>query len=392
MILYVLVVLLEFFLLIAANQFQQNTSRILIVQKLNKTQARAVGRQQASPPRLSHLPMFEPFVRQTATNISRRNRDRTDTVRKIYPKRRQDSNDLELLCKLTLYTSSMTRGNRSETTTSITESDDRLIFLIPLVIIYWHHRHPHEPLPLRDLELLLQQYDDGEQSKAIREMNSIIGEQRRCLDTPLGQQLRLEDTNSRQDQLRLEKSLMDLEQEHGALPTNYAPADNILRGQSGVRELRQWLNALLGTRRRKSAKKQTAKVQNVTTATTTTAPTTGYMAHGMSEETTTLNSLLPPEYFAINQSLIQLSTTSKPMAPTEALDESLNITLSLRNSSSESSLDSQFTPTATDHDTGLYESGKDTNRGNRDGEFLNIISSIMTDFDQIYNSTGILDF
>lgn len=60
-----------------------------------------------------------------------------------------DQEDRELLCIFGLYTDSLILVDKD------LDMSDRLVFFVPLIIIYWHHRHPHAPLPFKELDGLL---------------------------------------------------------------------------------------------------------------------------------------------------------------------------------------------------------------------------------------------
>lgn len=68
------------------------------------------------------------------------------------------ANGTEQHCQLKLYSDIMEnrrRDNRNFDALITLRSDDRLIFLVPLLIINWYHRHPHESFPYEELDGLL---------------------------------------------------------------------------------------------------------------------------------------------------------------------------------------------------------------------------------------------
>lgn len=82
---------------------------------------------------------------------------------KSQPSRSDDKIQDEMLCQLQLYQSLLLQTSRGPRT-SIDLQDDRLIFLIPLIIIYWHHRHPHQMIPLESIQLMLPRLSESENS------------------------------------------------------------------------------------------------------------------------------------------------------------------------------------------------------------------------------------
>lgn len=68
--------------------------------------------------------------------------------------------DRELLCLVNLYMSSYVSLDKE------VDMNDRLVFFVPLIIIYWHHRRPHTPFPYSELDGMLR--DIGQEGRVHR--------------------------------------------------------------------------------------------------------------------------------------------------------------------------------------------------------------------------------
>lgn len=71
------------------------------------------------------------------------------------PRSRQnmDESNQKLLCIIRLYVDGLVSA-RSRDNDQV-DMNDKIAFFVPLIIIYWNHRHPREPLPYNEIDNLL---------------------------------------------------------------------------------------------------------------------------------------------------------------------------------------------------------------------------------------------
>ena len=80
------------------------------------------------------------------------------------------TSDEETLCLVRLYVDTLVREHSA---VGRVDLNDRLLFLVPLIIIYWRYRHPHESrLPITGIDRLLEEIGDEAQvhRRVLREL------------------------------------------------------------------------------------------------------------------------------------------------------------------------------------------------------------------------------
>lgn len=169
------------------------------------------------------------------------------------PQMRHEDNgniDTELSCLVKLYEILMKEEWLSEVSFSAS-ADDRVIFLIPLIIIYWHHRHPHKPIPFGEIEGLLQRMDD-DQARAeqivLRHMMTVLGARGKCLEVSTNErdsyleQIKTKKMKRQSDAIQLLNNwIEDMDKSH-MLPLGDR--------QSGIRSMSALLKALANIQKR----------------------------------------------------------------------------------------------------------------------------------------------
>lgn len=312
-------------------------------------------------------------------------------------------------------------------TNATNSEEDRLVFLIPLIIIWWHHRHPNERLELDDIRYILKDLETGPDSLSLNEKIACLKLEK---DYALTNYLK-EKSVSFNEKLRESENFLASLWNEFEVPTNSTATElpDPDARKSGAREIRQWFDALLQvtpvrTNIDKRADKNWAKLrpqsQSITTTTTTTSTTTPAPALSTVQplETTITNSYRQDEDIATS-TIAAPSTTeepfgwphhenrtgtstrrpnqlSEPMEPVELT--TLKLTTETTTVDEARQRQPQEEPVATVSTTNelvttsaLTLEQTPTQRLQH-SEFLNIVSSILVDIDQMFsNSTAIIE-
>lgn len=167
--------------------------------------------------------------------------------------RDEASNNQELLCLMKLYAETFASDSFNQETQG--ELNDRLVFLIPLIIIYWRHKHPHEPVPFREIDIML--LEAGDEAKIHRKVLQEVARRvdRHCYGASQAMQLR-----RKQEQVRAAEALAVLKnwmsypsQPDEEFEEEEEEESQPLARQSGAREIRRWFESLLRLNKRTTA-------------------------------------------------------------------------------------------------------------------------------------------
>lgn len=325
----------------------------------------------------------------------------------------EDLKDFETLCHLKDYL--IATGSDQQ----VGATNERTIILIPLIIIWWNHRHPHATITVfNDLNNIMSDSRSLVSFNVVKEVIKQMDERGRCSSTTRSSfgESHLNDRNGKFSQKKmgncldstsshLRPILRTFFEDHGVEIPKFSLCDR----QVGSRELKRWFDLLTrrGTRSNLKPpagerKAQTnvvvspvtqtlrANVDNplwqITSSTTdpTTVVTTEPYSHLNQPYSTTI-------VFKLND-----DKTPTPSEPERSIAEavrpdtsSLNVTLSSRNMSS-SVINDGETDIVRSNATAPMTVGSMAQNLNITSypEFLSIVSSILADIDQISNSTN----
>jgi len=144
----------------------------------------------------------------------------------------------QLLCVIKLYFDALI-NDRIQRNDQV-DLNDRLAFFIPLIIIYWTHRHPREPLPYTEIDSLLEEV--GEEAEFHRRVMADVMKtaDRQCARNASTRPDRSRDHRRAIEALRILREWLDDSQkfESGESP-------GISSRQSGAREIRHWFESLI---------------------------------------------------------------------------------------------------------------------------------------------------
>lgn len=70
----------------------------------------------------------------------------------------KSSHNLELICRLKIYIDTASTNRTIEVQEF--KKENRIVFLIPFFIIYWHYRYPRHPMPLTEVDEFLDELGD----------------------------------------------------------------------------------------------------------------------------------------------------------------------------------------------------------------------------------------
>lgn len=330
----------------------------------------------------------------------------------------------ELLCLLKLYTDIVVE-DKVTNIGHIDIDNNRLIFLIPLIIIYWHHRHPRDMIPFNDLEILLKEL--GDEARVHRRiLNHMILRVDECyLDSSGRLTIAFEDDNPsaillynkrrQEQQARAAEALRVLDawlSDRNA--NNQAPDYDKLREdiqknpklytslslrRSSAREIRHWFESFLNLNYSNRLKHKdrptttTAEQIRLVNATTEISETTsvGYRETKNSESITTANVTegvvhydtttikpsfdIDPERSNVTDATSTTLETEVPFI-IDTIKDQRNVAQMIRNSSH----------TDTTNGRPLQLSLLNSSQNN---EFFDLVSSILMEMDTINNSTNL---
>lgn len=336
--------------------------------------------------------------------------DKRRNITRVAPlgQRRYDPSDLELLCRLGLY-EDMRLASQRKTKLEHIEAEDRLIFLIPLIIIYWHHRHPQFQTLLADLNSVVSELGDDSisQRRIIDKMIAKVDDKYSCLD--LIQPVWLQDGENSKQFMKTVEALSSL---RSLLDRSVFEGGDHLDRQVGARQIRGWFSNLLQHNLSHSAKKPAhSRTPTVTTEssvetstiatttepygwphyenrTTTVATTTSRFPpwpHGQSESSWTVTVGTTAALLAATSATTTIHPSTEETT-TEIQDSNVAITTT-PSAGTEFALEP--TPTIQTNDMAIVSERQPQQVAGdtHEVEFFNMVSSIMTDIDQMYNST-----
>lgn len=434
--LLVAIILVEFFynsaiiLLAVANQYvapnvalHKNVNNTRLLGSLRNDNLFTSRPKTVRPPKQRpHGPTTRPITQSTTDLMVSSFSDLTSELPTVNNSAEQDymnstsvpdaTGEEELLCLLKLYTDIVVEDKVTQIG-HIDVDNNRLIFLIPLIIIYWHHRHPHEVLPFGDLESLLQELGD-EARVHRRVLNKMVLRIDQCyFDSPIEDQPGvIKATKRRQEeQVRAAQALRVLEgwladgssgvsqsslsHDRFSPPTNQSnpSAANLYSSlslrRSSAREIRQWFESFL------SLNSSRHKDKN---RTTTISP--------IQVETTTVTTSLDNNN---NSQSVNIHATGE--LDNFKTDQNTHSEIPLENSNSEKNLSSLTQDSNTDkiiNNSSLTTNGQsDKNQvvanisdgrlsefsllnTSQNNEFFDLVSSILMEMDTINNSTSIV--
>jgi len=315
---------------------------------------------------------------------------------------KQDQDEADLLCKLRPYVSHIGNDRMFDATRG--KSSDRLVFLIPLIIIYWHSRHPHEPLTMSEISSILQELDADAGSLWLRTLVDRIGAENGCADVARGRFASKRRPIS-DETLRIWRQFSNkLESIHNRRALEmYSTSER----QLGTRDIRRWFDALFGMGSKKPADQAAVRTQPVSSQ----SPQELKRDEGNEDQGTTEPYGWP--HYENRSTTLAPSTSRAPWPPWPHSGESTTIlppnsdpnklpfnpdfngTTNLRrelefvaregeNSSSDTS---QKAPVESKESQSIGERPLVVMNATQQAEFFNIISSILADIDQINNST-----
>lgn len=163
--------------------------------------------------------------------------------------RRPEDENAEILCIFKLYMDSFMNISK-------VDMNDRLLFLVPLVIIYWRHRHPFSPFPFQEIDRLLR--DVGQEAQVYRVvLHEVAGK----AEQECSSQRPLTHERAAQSEQRA-KSLEAIEILRNWMDTPGAEIDGLASGRrTGAREMRHWLVDLIKPSGLNSNKRQPQQPQ-----------------------------------------------------------------------------------------------------------------------------------
>lgn len=301
----------------------------------------------------------------------------------------QDS-EQELLCLVKVYMDTYVDHNLYNV--GFVDMNDRLVFLVPLVIIYWHHRHPHRPVPYADIDGVLREIGgpeaDGHRLVLKDVVKKLSGQQHYCsaTRTPVpssdGDYQRANQQRAAEALRILKEWLGDSEQlvEPDSEP---AGSTDLNRQSSSGREIRNWFQALANLHRRPS---------NSNGSTTTTTRRPSYVT------------LDPSNFVSTTPTTTTITITTEtlpPVASTSPTGEPFGMP-HLENRTRVGQ-DRPTVPLMSMSNPNLMEQLKDIQsslsvanatleqqvrlNASHYGEFFELVSSIITEIDNIHNST-----
>lgn len=190
--------------------------------------------------------MSQEIVRFTVNSAVRQNETRVSIIgnsnellhRSHFVSTAEDE-DAELLCILKLYMDSFVNVSKID-------MNDRLIFLVPLIIIYWRHRHPNTPLPFQDIDNLLREV--GNEALLYRVILSEVSSkvEQRCIDLRPS----THDSSRQPGLMRSFEALKILRNWIDDYKDDIDLSQTISGRQSGIREIRRsWWENLINSAR-----------------------------------------------------------------------------------------------------------------------------------------------
>lgn len=343
------------------------------------------------------------------------------------PANGENNGEDELLCLLKLYTD-IALEDKVTNIGHVDIDNNRLIFLIPLIIIYWHHRHPHDPMPYYDLEILLKELGD-EARVHRRVLNKMILRIDECYIDSAGKlTIAIEDDSPKaiflhnkrrqEQQARAAEALRVLDGwlSNRASNDNYqGPNYDKLRSdiqknpnlytslslrRSSAREIRHWFESFLNlntSNRPKHKDRPTNTTAPVATTTTTTMTTLGP------------NRLVVSTTIAPSTTTVSLGSNDQNFTTTSRTNEEVSegAVSSFSNASVSATLAALERPaildTINDHknvpqvipDSSQIDlsDGRHTQlsllNASQNNEFFDLVSSILMEMDTINNSTNL---
>lgn len=156
------------------------------------------------------------------------------------PKAQQEPDDSQRsLCIIRLYVDALINGRARQN--DQVDMNDRIAFFIPLIIIYWRHRHPREPLPFEEIDNLLAEV--GEEAELHRRIlqDMVKKVEQQCVQNNDNNKYfaRQRDQKKAAYALRILRDWLDESkkfEDRDSLPTTR---------QSGAREIRVWFESLV---------------------------------------------------------------------------------------------------------------------------------------------------
>lgn len=317
----------------------------------------------------------------------------------------KETGEEELLCLLKLYTDIVVEQKVTQIG-HIDVDNNRLIFLIPLIIIYWHHRHPHDILPFSDLEVLLQELGD-EARVHRRVLNKMVLRIDQCYASlatgdPFEDQpgVIMATRRRQEEQLRAAQALKVIDswlsdghsirlasstQDRTGLATNQTNplmADlysSLSLRRSSAREIRHWFESFLSLNSTNSRSKHKDK-----TGTTTLKPTQVETTTALHEENNQTKSSAAGEVAELNKD-VQSTRSEFPLGNTNAPD---NLSTHKQEPNIDSNVTGQIenrTQTQNLYDGRLSELS--LLNASQNNEFFDLVASILMEMDTINNST-----
>lgn len=155
----------------------------------------------------------------------------------------QHDHEQELLCLVKLYVDSFVEHSVSHL--GYVDMNDRLIFLVPLIIIYWRSRHPTESVPFREIDGLLREIGDEATAhrQILHELIRKVNEQDHCYRKIVQSNFQNQrDQTKSAETMRIFKSWLG---NPDSVVNSLSNFDfDLLNSQSEAREMRLWFHTL----------------------------------------------------------------------------------------------------------------------------------------------------